>query len=150
MKKGSQVRKNRGFGKFKGFSLLEMVIVMGIIAILLGGAIYMMGGLTGQAEIQRAKTDIQSLSTALETYKINAGNYPTQSQGLKALVERPSSPPIPRPYKAIMDEVPKDPWGNEYRYRFPGSVDKSKPEVFSVGEDGQADTDDDITNQQKK
>ena len=119
-----------------GFTLLEMVIVLGIIAVLLGGSIALIGGVGEGAKLQRVRADFQSLGSALKTYKINAGNYPTTQQGLKALVEKPTSTPVPRDWVKIADKVPPDPWMNEYGYKFPGSKNPAEYELISKGPDG--------------
>ncbi len=100
-----------------------------------GGAITVMEG------------DFSAIETALQTYKTNNGNYPSQSQGLKALVEKPTTAPRPRRWVQIMDKVPTDPWDNVYVYKFPGTKDRSRPELVSLGKDGLADTEDDFSNQ---
>lgn len=87
--------------------------------------------------------DLQSLSSALRTYKINTGHYPSTEQGLKALVERPTTPPIPDNWVQIMTKVPTDPWRNEYRYR---SFPEGSPQTFELisnGADGIEGTKDD-------
>jgi general secretion pathway protein G len=133
-----------------GFTLLEMVIVLGIIAVLLGGSIALIGGLGESAKLQRVESDFNTISAALNGYQLNAGTYPTTQQGLRALVERPSSSPQPRRWTKVADSVPKDPWGNEYIYRFPGSKDPSKFEIVSMGKDGIAGTNEDLSSQDPK
>jgi len=130
-----------------GFTLLEMVIVLGIIAVLLGGSIALIGGIGEGAKLQRVDADFSSIGSALKTYKLNAGNYPTTQQGIKALVEKPTGTPVPRRWTKIADKVPLDPWMQEYGYKFPGSKDPSEFEIFSKGKDGQQGTADDISNQ---
>jgi len=133
-----------------GFTLLEMVIVLGIIAVLLGGSIALIGGIGEGAKIQRVEADFNAISSSLKTYNMNAGNYPTQQQGLKALVDKPSTTPIPRRWTRIADAVPKDPWGNDYGYWMPGRKDKSSFEIVSKGKDGQEGTEDDLSSQDPK
>ncbi|WP_193211686.1 type II secretion system major pseudopilin GspG [Luteolibacter marinus] len=133
-----------------GFTLLEMVIVLGIIAVLLGGSIALIGGVGEGAKLQRVRADFQSLSSALKTYKINAGNYPTTQQGLKALVEKPTSTPKPRDWVKIAKSVPTDPWNNEYGYKFPGSKDPTEFEIFSKGPDGIQGNEDDKSSQDEE
>jgi general secretion pathway protein G len=133
-----------------GFTLLEMVIVLGIIAVLLGGSIALIGGIGEGAKLQRVDGDFNAISSSLKTYKLNAGNYPTQQQGLEALVTKPSSTPVPRRWVKIADKVPTDPWNNPYGYKFPGTKDPSEFELFSMGKDGQAGTDDDLSSQDPK
>lgn len=125
-----------------------MVIVLGIIAMIMGGAIFTMQKISDSGAVTVVGGDFSSIENALQAYRTNAGNYPSQQQGLKALVEKPSTAPRPRRWIQIMDEIPKDPWGNTYVYKFPGSQDRSRPELISLGKDGLADTEDDISNQQ--
>jgi general secretion pathway protein G len=130
-----------------GFTLLEMVIVLGIIAVLLGGSIALIGGVGEGAKLQRVKGDFQSIGSALRTYKINAGNYPTTQQGLKALVEKPTTTPKPDDWVKIADKVPTDPWKNEYGYKFPGSKNPAEFEIISKGPDGIEGNEDDRSSQ---
>jgi general secretion pathway protein G len=130
-----------------GFTLLEMVIVLGIIAVLLGGSIALIGGVGEGAKIQRVKADFQSISSSLKIYKINAGNYPTTQQGLKALVERPTTTPKPDDWVQVATAVPTDPWKNEYGYKFPGTVNPAEFELISKGPDGIAGNADDRSSQ---
>jgi general secretion pathway protein G len=130
-----------------GFTLLEMVIVLGIIAVLLGGSIALIGGVGEGAKLQRVRGDFQSVGSALKTYKINAGNYPTTQQGLKALVDKPTSTPVPRDWVRVSKKVPTDPWQNEYGYKFPGSKDPSEFELISKGADGIEGNEDDLSSQ---
>lgn len=125
---------------------MEMLLVLGIIALLLGMGTFMMIGVVNDAEVGRVRGDIESLRASLIRYKTNSGMYPTAGQGLNALVTRPTDGPEPRNYKPLIrEQALKDPWGNPYRYRIPG---KENPDfdVFSVGVDGQENTDDDIGN----
>ncbi|MCX6874095.1 MAG: type II secretion system major pseudopilin GspG [Verrucomicrobia bacterium] len=130
-----------------GFTLLEMVIVLGIIAMILGGAIFAMRGIGDSAKLTQVKNDCATLRSILEMYKLNAGTYPTTQQGLKALVDKPSSAPIPRMWSRIADKVPLDPWGTEYLYRFPGKKNATDFEIISRGKDGLEGGGDDISSQ---
>jgi general secretion pathway protein G len=88
------------------------------------------------AKLAPIKGDFHSISSALRTYKINAGHYPSTEQGLQALVERPTIPPIPDDWVKLDTNVPTDPWKNEYRYR---CLPDSSPRPFElrcVGPDG--------------
>ncbi len=134
--------------KFRsGFTLLEMVIVLGIIAMILGGAIFAMKGIGDAAKVSQVEADFKSFESALAMYRINAGTYPTTQQGLRALVERPSSSPQPRRWVQVMSTIPTDPWGAEYRYQFPGSKRANEFEIISNGPDGQPNTSDDLSSQ---
>lgn len=137
-------RKTRRNG---GFTLLEMVIVLGIIAMILGGAIFAMRGIGDSAKLTQVRNDCAALRNALDMYKLNGGQYPTTQQGLKALVDKPSSAPVPRMWSRIADKVPLDPWGTEYQYRFPGKKNATDFEIISRGKDGQEGTSDDISSQ---
>lgn len=131
----------------RGFTLLEMVIVLGIIALILGGAMKFMGGITEGAKIQRVKGDFDAISNALRMYKINNGTYPSQQQGLEALVTKPSGQPVPHEWTQLMKEVPQDPWGSKYGYFYPGRKDSSEFEIVSKGKDMQDNTADDKSSQ---
>jgi general secretion pathway protein G len=131
----------------KGFTLLEIIIVLGIIAVILGGSIAVLGKLGDGAKIQQAQGDFNAISTAVKTYQLNAGTLPSTSQGLQALVTKPTSPPLPKRWTKVADKVPLDPWQNPYRYRNPGKKDSSTFEIYSVGPDGQEGTDDDLSSQ---
>ena len=96
-----------------------------------------------EVKLAPVKSDYHSISSALRTYKINAGHYPSTEQGLQALVDRPTIPPFPEDWVKIADRVPKDPWRNEYRYRcFPEGSPRPF-ELISNGPDGIAGTKDD-------
>lgn len=133
--------------RVKGFTLLEMVIVLGIIGLIIGGAISVMGKVGDGAAIQRVKGDFSSLGSVLKMYKINNGFYPSTAQGLKALVTRPGGTPVPKSWTALADKVPLDPWGQEYEYKFPGSKIPSEFELKTKGKDMQSGTDDDMSSQ---
>ncbi len=129
----------------QGFTLVEMVLVLGIIALLLGAGIYNLTGVLDSGKIKRAKADISTFGSALRTYELNGGFLPSTEQGLNALVERPSSRPTPSSWVQVMKKVQLDPWGHPYNYRKPGTHDKNGYDVYSNGPDGTPDTADDIT-----
>ncbi|MDA7881652.1 type II secretion system major pseudopilin GspG [Akkermansiaceae bacterium] len=132
----------------RGFSLFEMVIVMGIIGVILGSVIFMSKSFGDSARVQTARQDFTTLITHLDQYRnIGRSGYPTQPQGLEALVKKPSSSPIPRDWVQSLPEVPKDPWGNKYEYKFPGSKKANEPELISAGPDGIPGNDDDLSSQ---
>lgn len=130
-----------------GFTLLEMVIVLGIIAMIMGGAIYLMTGMQDSAKITQVESDQKTYMMALERYRTLAGQYPSEQQGLKALVDRPTTAPRPRKWSSMMPRLKDDPWGNPYVYKFPGSKRKNQPEIISWGEDGLEGTEDDLSSQ---
>ncbi len=123
----------------KGFTLIELLIVIVILGILATFLVPKIMQKPDEARVAKAKNDIMAIETALKMYKMDNGVYPTTMQGLKALIQKPSIPPIPKHYKegGYLDSnsVPKDPWGNPYIYRSPG--DNSRPyEIISLGADG--------------
>lgn len=130
----------------KAFTLLEMMMVMAIIAILVGGVIGLTKNFSGGARIQKAESEMQSLAAHLLQYKNLAGRFPSSEQGLNALVSKPSSAPKPRRWNQSLKSVPNDPWGNPYIYKMPGK-DTSTYEIISLGNDGQPGGDDDISSQ---
>ena len=124
------------------------MIVLGIIAVIIGGSIVALDKLQGGAEIQRVESDFNNLRAAVLSYKMLAGNAPTTQQGLEALFTKPSSPPIPKRWNSAGNKgVPTDPWGVPYRYRNPGKKDTSDFEIYTFGKDQSENTDDDLSSQ---
>lgn len=130
-----------------GFTLLEMVIVLGIIGMILGGAIFAMRGISQGMKPKQAKADFISIRNALDVYEGNVGRYPTTQQGIAALVERPANLPKGTTWAPLMDHVPLDPWKNPYGYKFPGRKMPGQPEIISMGADGIEGTEDDQSSQ---
>jgi general secretion pathway protein G len=118
-----------------GITLIEMLVVLviiGLFAALVAPSMLKHGD---TARVTQAKAQIESFATALGTYKLDTGAYPTTEQGLQALRVRPAdAPQWGGPY--VTKEVPKDPWGRDYIYRYPGEHG-DEPEVVSYGQDGQ-------------
>ena len=130
-----------------GFSLLEMVVVLGVIALILGASITFFGPMQDMAAERTTEGKMSEVVAKLEAYRIDAGHYPSQEQGLQALVERPDSTPRPRRWKRMFLQVPVDSWGREYQYFNPGRRVPEIPEVVSSGVDGLFDTEDDLSTQ---
>ncbi len=122
-----------------GFTLIEIIIVvviMGFLASLVGPELM---GRVSQSRRTTAKNQLDSFGLALDNYKLDTGRYPTTEQGLKALIEKPSIPPIPSNWIGSYlekKEIPTDPWGNEYHYRCPGEHNPNKYDLWSLGADG--------------
>lgn len=133
----------------RGFTLIEIVIVLTIISILASGAIYMLKGNVDVAQETRAEGDIQAISTQLQLYEARNMRPPTTEQGIKALVERPSTEPVPERWTQLLEEVPKDPWGQEYKYRYPATKSKKPYDLYSIGKDGVDGNEDDFGNWKK-
>lgn len=131
-----------------GFTLLEMILVVSIIALLLGVAINKMGGAFDFSKEVRVKADIQCLSTALRLYNAQNGFYPTTKQGLKSLVTQPATDPRPRQWHSAFEDgkLPRDPWDNDYSYACPGKHNPKGFDLFSPGPDRQPKTADDLGN----
>ena len=129
-----------------GFTLIEMVLVLAIIALLVGGAIGLLGGVRDEGRGVRAMGDFSAIDAALSIYESKSLRLPTTAQGLKALVDQPTIAPIPKNWSQQMRKVPVDPWGVEYSYRFPGTKNADRYDIISAGPDGIFDTTDDIGN----
>ncbi len=119
-----------------GVTLIEMMVVLVIIALVAAMIVPNVIGRPNEARVAVAKTDIRAISSALELYRLDNRTYPTTSQGLAALVRRPTSPPEPSNWVqgGYLPEDPTDPWGNAYLYRSPG--DTSNFDLISLGADG--------------
>lgn len=119
-----------------GFTLIEIMVVIAIIGILATLIVPNIMGRPDEARITAAKHDVGTINQALKLYRLDIGRYPTTEQGLKALVERPTSEPIPQNWKTggYLSSVPKDPWGNAYYYSNPGA--RGEIDVISYGADG--------------
>jgi general secretion pathway protein G len=128
------------------FTLIEMLLVLTIIALLMGMAIYHLVGVDKSAQEQRVQTDLLGLKESLAAYQLETGTLPTTEQGLQALWARPTTEPIPEHWRAMLDEPLLDPWQHPYQYRNPGKHNPDRYDIYSVGPDGQPETDDDIGN----
>lgn len=130
----------------RGFTLLEIMVVIVILGILASLVVPNLMGNKEQADRQKAVSDIVALENALDMYKLDNSRFPTTEQGLEALVTKPQSEPEPRNYKddGYIRRLPQDPWGNAYQLMSPG--EHGKIDVFSMGLDGEAGSDDDIGN----
>ena len=130
----------------RGFTLLEIMVVIVILGILASLVVPNLMGNKEQADRQKAVSDIVALENALDMYKLDNSRYPTTEQGLEALVTKPQGEPEPRNYKSdgYIVRLPRDPWGGAYQLMSPG--EHGKIDVFSMGLDGEAGTDDDIGN----
>src|SRR6202023_523412 len=103
--------------KQQGFTLLEIMLVVTIIALLLGTAIYKLAGNVEFARHTRVSADVQGITTQLKLYESMNGFYPTPEQGLQALVVQPDSDPKPTRWYQLYTQMPKDPWQTIYIYR---------------------------------
>lgn len=135
----------------QGFTLMEVLVVLAILVMLVGMAVPKVLERYKTANVNMARTQIGALKQALEHYAMDVKSFPTTEQGLAALVEKPSDLDESVPWgPKYMDEIPKDPWGHDYKYEFPpthGSGDA--PDIWSSGPDGEDETDDDIVSWNK-
>ncbi len=129
--------------KSSGFTLLEVMVVVVIIAIMAAAVGPKLLASIGTASKKRAVTDIASIESTLKLYKAENYVYPSTDQGLEALINKPSGDPTPKNWRAYMDKTPMDPWENPYKYLSPGS--HGDFDLYSLGPDG-IQSEDDITN----
>jgi len=132
------MKTNRKSGGARGgFSLVEILIVMTIIAILAAVVIPKIMSRPDEARRVKASTDIKAIEGALALYKLDNGVFPTTEQGLKALVEKPTTGNIPKKWspEGYLKKTPKDPWDNEYIYLSPGL--HGEFDLISRGSDGE-------------
>jgi general secretion pathway protein G len=127
-----------------GFTLIEILVVIVILGLLATFLVPKIIGKPDEARVVKAKSDIRALETGLKMYRLDNGMYPTEDQGLQALIEKPDIDPIPNnwngPYLDV-EVLPKDPWGNDYIYKCPGDyvegTDRQRDyEIISLGADG--------------
>lgn len=128
--------KNRKFHRLQGFTLIELMVVLVIIGVLAALIVPNVLDRADDAKVTAARTDVNNLMTQLKVYKLDNQRYPTQDQGLNALVQKPSTGPAAPNWRAYIDKLPKDPWGNPYQYLNPGV--NGEIDVMSFGADGQA------------
>ena len=120
----------------RGFTLIEILVVIVIIGILATLVVPKLMSRPDQARVVAAKQDIQTILQALKIYRLDNGRYPTTEQGLMALVKKPTSSPVPGNWKeeGYLEKPPRDPWGTAYQYLQPGA--HGEVDVFSFGADG--------------
>lgn len=118
-----------------GFTLIEMLVVITIIAMIMALVAPRVLNYLGESKIKAAKIQIESLGSALDLYYLDEGHYPTTSEGLTALVQRPENSPTWNGPYLKGGFVPNDPWGRSYVYRSPG--EHGPYDIVSYGPDGQ-------------
>ena len=119
----------------RGFTLIEVLVVVAILGILAAIVVPRIMDRPDEAKRVAAKADIGAIVQALKLYRLDNGFYPTTDQGLGALVQRPTTQPVPSNWKqgGYLERVPKDPWGGDYQFLSPGV--HGEIDVFSLGAD---------------
>ena len=126
----------------RAFTLIELLVVIVILGILAAIVVPRITGRVDQAKVEATKVQMKAIKDALEQYKLDNGFYPTTEQGLKALVEKPNTTPVPIRWRQYLDKVPKDAWDQDFIYVSPGV---NRPfELRSMGPDRKEGTEDDL------
>jgi general secretion pathway protein G len=122
-------------GRQNAFTLIEVLVVVAILGILAAIVVPRIMDRPDEAKRVAAKADIGAIVQALKLYRLDNGFYPSTDQGLAALVQRPTTQPVPGNWKqgGYLERVPKDPWGGDYQYLSPGV--RGEIDVFSLGAD---------------
>ena len=136
MSKAPRHRRSTAQRVARGFTLIELMVVLVIIGVLAALIVPNVLDRTDDARATAARTDINNLVSALKLYKLDNQRYPSAEQGLDALVKKPGGGTVPPNWRPYLDKLPADPWGRPYQYIFPGV--KGEVDVFSLGADGQA------------
>lgn len=127
------IGKSKIPSRSSGFTLIELLVVLAIIAMLAGLVGPSVLNQLGGAKTKTAKIQIKDLEMSLEMYKLDVGTYPSSSEGLQSLVEKPSDADgWNGPY--LKSDIPKDPWKNDYYYVYPGT--RADIDIYSLGQDG--------------
>jgi general secretion pathway protein G len=121
----------------RGFTLIEIMVVVVILGVLAALIVPKIMGRPDEARATAARQDISTLMQALKIYRLDNQRYPSTEQGLQALVQKPTSEPVPRNWKpgGYLERLPDDPWGHPYQYLNPGV--RSEIDILSLGADGQ-------------
>lgn len=132
--------------KRKSFTLIELMLVVIIIGALAAMILPRLTGRSEQARTAVARADVTSnIPAALDLYELDNGRYPSSEQGLTALLAKPSGYPEPKNWSGpYIKRKPLDPWGNDYKYRYPSSHGQDY-DLYSLGSDG-VESDDDVNN----
>ena len=125
-----------------GFTLIELLLVMVILVVLAAVVVPRFTGRSEQARMTAATTDIASIESALDAFEVDNGRYPSNDEGLGALLVSPAALTNWRGPYLKRNAVPADPWNNAYVYRYPGTHNATGYDLFSMGADGREGNDD--------
>lgn len=131
MKQQTQLKQENKLRKQQGFTLIELMVVVVILAVLAAVAVPKLMDRPDEARIVKAKQDISAMSSALKLYKLDNYRYPSTDEGLEALVSKPAEADN---WKQYMEQLPKDPWGKDYIYLSPG--ENGDFDLYTLGADG--------------
>lgn len=122
----------------RGFTLIELIVVIIVLGLLAGLVAPQIFGRVSEAKAVTAKTQIELLSAALDSYRLDNGGYPTTEQGIAALRDKPTAGAVPANWRGpyLRKDIPLDPWGRPYVYAFPGTKNKNGFDLLSLGRDG--------------
>lgn len=132
----------------KGFTFVEIMVVVIILGVLAAMVLPKFMGRTEEARVNAADSQLGVFATALDAYELDNGKFPTTEQGLDALVKEPTTPPVPRRWKGpyLQKGIPKDPWGQAYLFKSPGTRNPRSYDLLCYGPDGKEGGGDDISN----
>lgn len=133
---GQPARPQRRSALQRGFTLIELMVVLVIIGVLAALIVPNVLDRAEDARVMAARSDVANIMQAVKLYKLDNQRAPTSEQGLQALLTKPTSGPIPPNWKPYIEKLPNDPWGKPYQYLNPGV--KGEVDVMSLGADGLA------------
>ncbi|WP_411881448.1 type II secretion system major pseudopilin GspG [Polaromonas sp. YR568] len=119
----------------RGFTLIEIMVVLVIMGVLAALIVPNLMERPDQARATAARQDVGAIMQALKLYRLDNGEYPSATQGLRALVEKPTAGKVPPNWRSYLERLPNDPWGKAYQYLNPGT--NGEIDVFSLGADGE-------------
>ena len=132
-----RLKKRLARRRQRGITLVELLVVLTILAFISAIVVVNVLPERDKAAVRKAEIDIKTLESALDQYRLDMMNYPSTQDGLQALVRAPDGARNADQYRpgGYLRSLPKDPWGSDYQYRFPG--ERGSVDVFSYGADGQ-------------
>lgn len=133
-----QMKVQQARSKQKGFSLIEIMVVLVIIGLLASLVAPNVLDIADDSRVKKVHADFSTIATVLKLYRLDNYNYPSSEQGLEALVEKPTIDPIPTNWKksGYLDDLPLDPWGRPYLYLSPAEFGDGDFDIYTLGADG--------------